>query len=200
MELTSKIIEALKLPTKYILCIFAVSTVLLFMSKEFSEKMHLALFIDKYGLFIGIVSLSSGALLAIELIIYIYKFIRKKITYRNIKSYTIERVGKLDPAEKAILREFYIQEQNTIKLPVDHPVVAGLLNCGILKLVGKQGRMSLAGMLFSIKISELVHSQLTNDLLEWPINEPSLEEIDFLRNSRPDFMKSIYREDNLLNW
>ena len=130
MEWISKIIEALKLPVKFILCIFIVSSILLYIPKEFAEKIHLTKFIERFGLYIGIVFLATGALLIIELIIYTYKTIRKKATYKKIKKNALERIANLDFAEKAILREFYIQGQNTIKLPMDHPVVAGLLSCG----------------------------------------------------------------------
>lgn len=200
MEWISKLIEAAKLPTRFILCIFLVSAALLCLPQSLIVSLHLKEFIEKYALYVGITVLTSGALLIVELFIYSWKAARKKIGLRKIRKSAIERVQNLDPAEKGVLREFYLQGQNTIKLPMDHPVVAGLLSCGILNLVGRQGRMSMAGMLFSMKISDFVRGQLTYDLLELPTNEPTQREMEFLRDNRPSFMSSIQREESLFRW
>ncbi|WP_305814118.1 super-infection exclusion protein B [Photobacterium leiognathi] len=122
-----------------------------------------------------------------------------KLLRENLKRLLLDRLEKLDPREKSVLREYYLQGQNTIKLPMDHPVVAGLINVGVLQLIGQHGRMSTAGMLFSMKISDFVRENLTNDLLDLPSGEPSHEEIDFLKNNRPPFMNSILREESLFN-
>lgn len=58
----------------------------------------------------------------------------------------------LDDKEIAVLREFFIQGQNTLQLPVGHPVVAGLIEKGILEQVGMIGENSLVGPLFSLSI------------------------------------------------
>ena len=71
MEWISKVIEEAKLPTKFIVVIFLVSSALLFLSEETLTSLKLADFARKFGLYIGITALTSGALLAIESISYI---------------------------------------------------------------------------------------------------------------------------------
>lgn len=199
MEWISKLIEAAKLPTKFIVVIFFVSAALLCLSEDTLTSFKLAEFSKKFGLYIGITALASGALLLIEAIGYIWNSVTNKISFSKIKKLSLERLNQLDPSEKSVLREFYLQGQNTLKLPMDHPVVAGLINVGILRLIGQHGRMSTAGMLFSMKISDFLRENLTFDLLDLPSGEPSNEEIDFLKNNRPPFMNSILREESLFN-
>jgi len=199
VEWISKVIEAAKLPTKFIVVIFLVSFALLYFSDETLTSMKLSAFSKKFGLYIGIAALSSGALLLIEAIGYVWNSVNKHVSTGKFKKSSIERLKKLDSSEKSVLREFYLQGQNTIKLPMDHPVVAGLINVGILCLIGQHGRMSTAGMLFSMKISDFVRGNLTYDLLDLPNGEPSQNEIEFLKNNRPSFMHSIQREAWLFN-
>lgn len=199
MEWISKIIEAAKLPTKFIVVIFSVSFALLFLSEETLTSLKLADFVKKFGLYIGITALTSGVLLTIESISYVWNRVADSISSRKFKKSSLERLNKLDPSEKSVLREFYLQGQNSLKLPMDHPVVAGLINVGIIRLIGQHGRMSAAGMLFSMKISDFVRENLTYDLLDLPSGEPSHQEIEFLKGNRPPFMNSILREESLFN-
>ncbi|MGL6500770.1 superinfection exclusion B family protein [Aeromonas dhakensis] len=199
MEWIGKIIEAAKLPTKFIVVIFLVSFALLFLSEEKLTSLKLVDFVKKFGLYIGITTLTSAALLAIESISYIWNRVTDSISSRKFKKSSLERLNKLDPSEKSVLREFYLQGQNSLKLPMDHPVVAGLINVGIIRLIGQHGRMSAAGMLFSMKISDFVRENLTYDLLDLPSGEPSHQEIEFLKSNRPPFMNSILREESLFN-
>lgn len=199
MEWISKIIEAVKLLTKFIVVIFSVSFALLFLSEETLTSLKLADFVKKFGLYIGITALTSGVLLTIESISYVWNRVADSISSRKFKKSSLERLNKLDPSEKSVLREFYLQGQNSLKLPMDHPVVAGLINVGIIRLIGQHGRMSAAGMLFSMKISDFVRENLTYDLLDLPSGEPSHQEIEFLKGNRPPFMNSILREESLFN-
>jgi len=200
LEWISKIIEAARLPTKFILCVFAVTVALLFLPQNLLISLHLKEFTDKYGIYIGITALGSGSLLFVEILIYFWNAVQKKVNRRRIYKKALERIKNLDPAEKAVLREFFLQGRNTIKLPMDHPVVAGLLHSGILQLVGSHGRMSLAGMLFSMKISDFIREHLTYEIIELPEGQPTEKDIEFLRNNRPEFMSSIEREDSLFKW
>lgn len=200
MEWISKLIEAIKLPTKFILSIFLVSIALLFLPQQVIDAFYLKEFKDKYGLFIGITALSSGALLFTETIIFSWKKVSRRRDFDKLKKQAIERLQKLDHAEKAVLREFFLKGQNTLKLPMDHPVVAGLLSSGILNIVGSQGRMSLAGMLFSMKISDFIRKQLSAEMIDLPVSQPTQEQIEFLRNNRPDFVASIEHEESIFKW
>lgn len=199
MEWISKVIEAAKLPTKFIVVIFLVSSALSILSEDSLTSLKLADFANEFGLYIGITSLASGSLLIIEFISYVWNKIKSEVSSRKVKKASLERLDKLDPSEKSVLREFYLQGKNTLRLPMDYPVVAGLINVGVLRLIGQHGRMSSAGMLFSMKISDSVRENLTYELLDLPSGEPTPEEMEFLKNNRPRFMNSIHREESLFD-
>jgi len=200
MEWIGKVIEAAKLPTKFIVGIFLVAIALLFLPQPLIDSLYLKDFKGKYGLYFGIIALSTGALLLIESILYFWKKIQIKRNVDKFKKQALVRIQRLDHAEKAVIREFYLKGQNTLKLPIDHPVVAGLINSGILQIVSSQGRMSLAGMLFSTKISDTVQKQLATEMIDLPTGQPTQEQIEFLRNNRPDFAASIEREESIFRW
>ena len=198
MEWASKILEAAKLPTKFVVAVFLASTLLLFLSPEIILKLRLEKLLQEYGRYLGIASILSGSVLAIDLIAWLSRKLKKYFLRRKIRNLSKERLKSLDQAEKAVLREFFIQGRNTIKLPMDHPVVAGLLSAGVLTVVGQHGKHSLAGMLFSMKIPDVLSEEFTYEMLDLPAGEPSEEDVEFIRENRPAFMDRIERDEALL--
>jgi|TARA_R110001599_G_C12254744_1_gene659937 hypothetical protein len=104
VEWIGKIIEAAKLPTKFIVVIFSVSFALLFLSEKTLTSFKLADFVSKFGLYIGITALTTGALLAIETISYIWNRVTDSVFSRKFKKSSLERLKNLDPSEKSVLR------------------------------------------------------------------------------------------------
>lgn len=200
MEWIAKVIEIIKLPTKFIVAIFLFCSVLTFSSDSFLESIGFSSFKEDYKIYISLGFLVSAILLTIEL----FSVIQRKRKLKKMIGKQRERIDRrlmtLDSSEKGVLREFYLQGQNTIKLPMDHPVVAGLLSAGILTQVGHHGRMSLAGMLISMRIADYARQNITLDKIDLPYGEPTNQEMDFLRNNRPDFMSQIMREDSLFRF
>ena len=197
MDWVNNIISAIKLPKKFIATIFLVTTALLFLPNSIVSKMHLSKFIDKFGLYFGIISIFTGILLLIEIVIYFYSILKGNKAKADTEKLIISNLNDLDPIEKAVLREFYIQNQNTIRLPFDNPVIAGLKSKGILQPIGDFGEKSLAGMLYSSKISENTKKHLNTEThIGIPHHKPSQSEIEFIKNSRPDFILKIKREES----
>ena len=158
------------------------------------EAFHLQEFSTKYGLYFGIAMLISGAMLASELAIFVWARVRSKHASIKLKNLALTRLQSLDASEKSVLREFYIQGKNTLQLPVDHPVIAGLISSGILCGVNNLGKMSIAGMLTSMKILDFVREKITLDMIDLPIGVPSQQQIAFIRENRPQFMDTLERE------
>lgn len=194
------ILKAIKQPKKIIVAIFIVMSALLFLPETLLKQLHLNEFIEKYGLYIGIIFIFSIALLLIELIIFSWSKWKLNKVKDEKKKIILSKLNNLDPIEQAVLREFYINNQNTKKLPLDNPVVAGLLSKGILFQVGRFGEQTLVGMLSSMKISEKAKKYIDIEThLELPNREPTHSEIDFINNSRPDFIIKIEREESRFN-
>ena len=57
--------------------------------------------------------------------------------------------------------------------------------------------MCLAGMLFSMKISDYAREHITYEMIDLPTHELNEHDIKFLRENRPSFMFQIERERSL---
>ena len=119
-----------------------------------------------------------------------------------------EHIEKLDPSECAVLREFFIHGQNTIKLPFDHPVVAGMISRGILHQVGIIGEYSIAGMLFSFRISDAANEYITPEVLgfkrfimkndngKWSVTDDGKR---WIVENRPQFVDEIEQAERVFH-
>ena len=206
MEWTSKILEILKLPTKFIIAIFIISFFLLFSPDTLLSKLHLKEFTNKYSFYLGISLLSSFVLIFIEVSIYIWNFFinlwnffKRKKHKSEQKEKILNRLNSLDPFEQSVLREFFMQGKRTIKLPIDNPTITGLLTDNILTTVGILGKQSLVGVLFNCQLSNHINSDKLYSILKLPTEESTQEEINFLQKNRPPFVRSIQKDEEMFN-
>jgi len=104
-------------------------------------------------------------------------------------------VQGLDRYEVAVLREFVIQDRNTLALPIDQPVVAGLLRKGVLVQLGSNYEHTLVGTLGAPRIRESLQDLITVELLRLAAAHPDPAELQRLRHERPSFMAYIEERD-----
>lgn len=155
MEWIVKIGELVKLPTKYFALVSIVTGALCFLPKSVLSRLFLESVPSPHGTLVGIAFLMSTGLVALNVTTGLGNWIvyqRRTMKRRTAMERTL---CELDPAEQSVLREFFIGSQSTITMPLDNPVVAGLIARGILQQVGVFGRQSSHGMLFSFRISDL---------------------------------------------
>ena len=132
-------------------------------------------------------------------IIYISNLISKKIRTNKLKKQYLKKINNLDDYEKAILREFYIQGKNSLKMPINDETIAGLLSKGILIYNSQLGNKAMAtGFDFSLSINPLIEERLTNKNIDFPENN-SKESLEFLENNRPDWIHRMNWDERLLN-
>lgn len=202
MEWITKIFEALKLPLKYIWLFSIISAFLLFSSIDLLKYFSLLDFRDDFRFYISLIFIVSTSLLIIEGVTFSIKKIRKKSGYKKYREKVIENLYSLDPYEKAVLREFFIQAKNTLRLPYDHPIISGLIKKGLLKIVGNIAENSLAGMLIPIEINKEFKDLITSENIDLPIIENdrlTKEQEEFLINNRPDFLPEIEHHERLFH-
>lgn len=199
MEWFAKAIEFLKLPLKYIWGVAIAAGLLLFLPASALERLRVAQFTKDYGSYIGVVFVVSLVLAGVHTVVAVSHFFSRKRRVHKFKTLRTEALHNLDPQEKAVLREFFVQEQNTIRLPIDHPTVAGMRTKGILLRVGQHGEGSLAGILFPLKMADDIRGQLTASMIDLPEGEPSKEQIDWVVANRPDFIPEIERHVDLFH-
>ncbi|MBN1961636.1 MAG: superinfection exclusion B family protein [Deltaproteobacteria bacterium] len=185
-ELLIKVLTIKDIPLRPVLLFWFVSGFILLLPEQWLSHLHVNKLLQSYGKWFGILFIASTAMLIIKII---FKVIRK-ITNIHIKSLAVAYLKNIDREEQSVLREFYITNQNTIEMPTDDPVVAGLLNNGILYRVSANGLMNITGMLFPLAISEFIQPYLTKEILDIP------KEIDdakhqALINNRPPFVERI---------
>ena len=197
MDWIKGLLDINKIPTRIIILIWIISALILFIPNDLLNQLSLKEFKISFGKYIGIIFISSLAFIIIIFITWVSNRIsnqRLEIKYKKIIK---DSVNSLDMHERAVLREYYIQGQNTLKIPLDNPTVSGLINKRILYQVGQYGKMSLVGMLFNFSITEIARELLTPEILELPVSEPTEKELNKLRNERPKWMLKIESDKRL---
>lgn len=105
---------------------------------------------------------------------------------------TIEaKVNLLDRAERALLREFFLQGATILTLPQNEPAVKSLLNACILENLGNERHYAIQGPTADYKISMKARIYLNRDVLRLPAGEPSQEEMQHLIKARPQFLNGL---------
>ena len=176
-----------KLPTKIFLVVSIVSGIFIFSSIEILKVLQLEDF-KKYGPYIGIAFLFSTVLVLVNFIIWIFNKIHYAYRLKKIKDDFKKILTELDYQEKAVLREFAIQGQNSIEMPYDDTVVSGLIDKQILRYNKQLGnsfivngtRVSIALSKYVAKILKPEHIDLSYELSE--------EEKEILHENRPNWI------------
>ena len=184
-----EVLNVYNIPFKVVVSLFIVSGILVLAPTSFIVDLGLDGFLSKHDIYVGVFFLGSGALVAVTALGWGFKRLREKMAYRKWKDNLGDALGDLDHAEKAILREFYLQGKHTIKLPLDEPTVVGLSEKGIIRFVGELGYASRAGLLFPCRVAGEARRLLTPEMLDLPTGDCTDEERQRLRNSRPCFVR-----------
>lgn len=144
---------ALSLNLSHKLTIAAASAALIACPQSIRESLKAESFLADFGWIILLIFFLSSASCLVEISgIYIDKYkTKKRLKIRNIE--TITKLRSLDYSEKAVLREM-LNGRKTINLPVDHSTVRGLVNDGIITIVGKVATASREGRLVACRISD----------------------------------------------
>ncbi|MCH4292934.1 superinfection exclusion B family protein [Shewanella sp. 3B26] len=101
------------------------------------------------------------------------------------------KVQLLDPAERALLREFFLQGKTILTLPVDELAVRSLVDTNILECLGNIKHYAIQGSTADYKISMLARVYLNRSVLRLPNGELSQEDMQNLIKARPGFASSV---------
>lgn len=194
MEKLEKIVDFLKLLQKLSVIILITCGCLLFLPETFIEKLYLIKFKNDYSSYIGFLFLLSSVFVADS----IWKYLKNKWYSRNVEKKTHRTLMELDEKEKAVLREFYLQNQNTIFLPINDSIVAGLIDKRILRLVSSIGQSNAVDMLFPLTMTEAARKNITPEIVGLKKDKPSKADIEFVINNRPKYIKQINEYNKLM--
>ncbi|PIP39635.1 MAG: hypothetical protein COX19_07330 [Desulfobacterales bacterium CG23_combo_of_CG06-09_8_20_14_all_51_8] len=103
----------------------------------------------------------------------------------------VRAVRHLDADEQSVLREFYIQEANTLEMPVEDRVVAGLIKKGILQTTRDKGEYASCGLMLPVILSATAQKHVKPSKIGMPadIKDPAAREK--LAKTRPAYMYEL---------
>lgn len=187
------IFDLTKLPTKFFFLLSAVSGFALFVDQKFlNEKLFLDNVKEKYGSILGIIFILATGLVMVNFVIWVFKTIQRKFLIKKWKKKFAERVQNFDRFEKSILREFILNGQKSVEMPIDNPSVSGLLDQNILVMNRQFGNNSImTGLKTSLSINESVLEIL--ELKDIDLSEPpTKQDIEFAKNNRPEWTNRYF--------
>lgn len=201
MEWISKLFDVHKLPFKVVLWFFLVASILVFSPYEIVTTLKLDPLMKLYGSYVSLLFIASGCLVVLNIFGWFFGKVSAHLSASKLDSKISNNLHSLDEYEKAVLREFFFQEKNTIRLPMDNSVVVGLYNKNLVKMAGSMGEATLAGMILPYSLSKTAKDTLSvmPNLIDWPIGEPEESERKRLIFSRPGFVLQIQERENLLS-
>lgn len=188
MEHLKNLFDLTKLPAKFFFLFAVLSGFILFADNTLLEKIHLDKLNETYGWIVGLVFIASSGLVVVNFIIWLFKYIRTQFKIRKIKNSFKERLKNLDLHEQSVIREFLLNQQTSIEMPIDDPVVSGLLKKRILVINKQLGNaFMMTGSYTSVSINE--HAEKYLNLTDVGLSEkPTEDEIYEVNKNRPKWV------------
>jgi hypothetical protein len=188
---TIKLLNSKRLFVSVMCWVIVTCTSLLFAPKDLLAILSLDKLVSQYGQFIGLGLIIGVAYFLSQILAFIVdesiEYLRQKRTVETIDA----KVKLLDPAERALLREFFLQGQTILTLPQNELAVKNLVNTSILEMLGNERHYAIQGPTAEYKISMQARNYLNRDVLRLPAGEPSAEEMSYLIKTRPHFINGL---------
>jgi hypothetical protein len=197
-SLFSKIFDVLKSP-KLLIWVALTSVLFLYIPVSivpYSEYQNLK---NQYGIWVLLILIGSISMLTIDAVIYLYNHVKKTSNLNRYKKKIRDRLESLSEHEKAILREFIIQDRSLIKLPIDNANVLSLVDADIIKLSRRLGEFHHGNSLGLFSIIETASQFISQELLGFPEEGPTPENIEKIQKLRPRFAVEIEHKDRIWN-
>lgn len=177
-----------KIPTVFFVVIALVTSIFLFAPDLIISILHFDKFKSFAG-YVGIAFVFSTVLVLIKFSIWIYHKVDYKLNVKKLKKEFKSTLENLDLKEKAVLREFAIQGQNSIKMPYDDTVVSGLIDKSILKYNKQLGNSFIAnGTMVSLSLSKYAQEIITPEHIN--LSRTLTEEEKYIiEDSRPKWVR-----------
>ncbi|MDG1394627.1 MAG: super-infection exclusion protein B [Flavobacteriaceae bacterium] len=188
LEHLKNLFDLTKLPAKFFFLFAVISGFILFANESILQKIHLDKLNDSYGWIVGLIFIASFGLVIVNFTIWFFKYVQTKIKIGKLKKGFKERLKNLDLHEQSVLREFLLNQQTSIEMPIDDPVISGLLKKRILVINKQFGNgFMMTGSYTSVSINEYAEKYL--DLKDVGLSEnPSEDEVLEIKQNRPKWV------------
>ncbi|MDF0533060.1 superinfection exclusion B family protein [Shewanella yunxiaonensis] len=167
------------------------TTLLLFTPSPLLHLVNLDLWVADNGHYIGLGLLCAVAYIGALIVNFLLDEAIHYLQGRRVDDAIEEKVLLLDPAERALLREFFLQGSAVLTMPKEDMVVQSLLNTHILECVGNERHYAIQGPTADFKISMKARRHLNRRVLRLPAGELSKEDMQHLMKARPQFINSL---------
>lgn len=189
MENLKALFDLTKLPAKFFFLFSVLSGFLLFTDSSILKRVHLEKLNESNGWIVGLVFISTTGLVFVNFIIWAFKTISYKFKFFKVQKEYIASLRNLDIHEKAVLREFIINQKSSIEVPIDNPTITGLIRKKILSINQQFGNgFIMTGMNAAVSMNKFVEKHLTLADIDLTEN-PTEEEVENVRANRPDWVE-----------
>ncbi len=189
MDWLKSLFELHRLPARIAALIAVVTGCLLLLPDAALEAIQVHRIREDHGMWVGMVFLASAGLLVVNVISYGVAWWRGRRAASRRARRLADRIQALDPHQKSVLREFHLQDRQVIRAPIDDSVVAGLLECGILEMVGRLGRQEVVGLVHPIRVTDDARPQLRLSDIDLPEGSSPAALKRKMESTRPWFMR-----------
>lgn len=144
-----------------------------------------------------VVAATAVIILAVLLALLIFKFIwinmKPLLKAGARRRDIIDAARHLDADEKAVMREFFIQQSNAIELPVGNTTVSGLIEKGVLVPTQEKGEYSACGLMLPVIIAPAAKRHIKARKIGMPADMKDEKKREAVLTSRPEFIYEMAR-------
>lgn len=163
MKFDLNIADFFKLPIKIMAALAIATAGILFSPTLIAEKMYITSFRDEYGFIIGIIFITSIAILSINLIAFIFQIIVDIISNRRFEKKSKEIIRNLTDYQKFIVYLLYSQNNFTHELPLNDGAVLFLQNNLIITRVTNEYVVDMINPMFPFVLQPWAVKELEDD-------------------------------------
>ncbi len=167
---------------------------LLFLPVSTINKLGLDAILQQYNHLLGLGLVVGGAYFFSRICDYLLDTGINHYGNKRVIESIETKVSVLDLAERAVLREFFLQSTTILTLPKDDVAVKGLLKAHILECIGNERHYAIQSPTADFKIAMQARTYLNRNVLRLPAGKPNELELQTLINARPAFVNSLVQQ------
>ncbi|KFZ38886.1 hypothetical protein HR45_00315 [Shewanella mangrovi] len=171
--------------------VMLLGALLLFVPNSLLATLKLDSLVAEFTPYIALALMGALAYVGVLAVNFLLDEAIRYLRGKRIAEQVDEKVKLLDPTERALLREFFIQGTSILTLPQDDLVVQSLLQHHILECVGNERHYAIQGPTADFKISVYARKYLNRRVLRLPSGEMSQDDLQQLMRSRPAFVANV---------
>ncbi|WP_028117962.1 superinfection exclusion B family protein [Ferrimonas senticii] len=166
---------------------------LLLLPMSMLQSLLLQQWASNHGFWIGLTALASGSYLLAEVLHWQFRRHSDKRQQRHQLAQLERKIGLLDNQERAVLREFFLQANSLVRMPLANIAVNELLHYGVIEQIGDSEHYAIEGRVAQMRISDYAKPLLNRQILRIPEGTMTEAQRNQLLAARPEFIISLGR-------